>query len=156
MLVRGLFFVLTILVFSIAGVAAATNGDKYCIHNNSTTFLARHSGSNLEFSLSSWSGRGHYFAIGGVANPVVGGWVFHDHMESLNLETRCEAHILAQPAGGYTFWLTPAGPCGEGQGFSFEPNAKIVFPPRSRRGGIPANKTMEQAGSPEAGGEWCR
>lgn len=156
MSVKVVFLALQMLLLSAAAVTAQTNGDKYCIDNNSTTFLARHSGSSLEFNLSTWSGRGHYFHIGGVAQPGAGGWIFHDHMDAPKLEARCEAHILAQPVGGYTFWLTPAGPCSESQGFSFQPNAKLVFSARSRRGGIPANKTMEQAGSPEAGGEWCR
>jgi hypothetical protein len=144
------------LAFSIPVAAAPTNGDKYCIDNNATTFLTRHSGGDLEFSISSWSGRGHYFGITGVAHPDNSGWVFRDHMDSPQLEARCEARILPQPAGGYTFWLTPAGPCREGQGFSLQPNARIVFPAWSRRAGIPASKTMEQAASPEAGGEWCR
>ncbi len=152
---RVLLVALSALMISAAATAALANSGKYCIDDNSTTFLARRSGGNLEFSLSSWSARGHYFKMGGVAQPGAGGWVFRDQMDAPKLETRCEAHVLAQPAGGYTFWLTPAGPCSEGQGFSFQPNHKIVFPARTRRGGIPANKTMEQAGSPEAGGEWC-
>ncbi|WP_428486349.1 hypothetical protein [Rhodopila sp.] len=157
MLARVLLLAVMTLMFSVAAIAASTNGDKYCIDNNSTTFLARHLGNELEFSLSSWSGRGHYFGISGVATPEVGGeWVFHDHMDSPKLDARCEAHIRAQPAGGYTFWLTQAGPCSESQGFSFQSNAKVVFPAWARRGGIAANKTMEQAASPEAGGEWCR
>ncbi len=147
---------LAALVCSVPAGAAPTSGDKYCIDNNTTTFLARHSGNDLEFNLSSWSSRGHFFGTGGVAHPDAGGWTFREHMDAPNPNARCEARILAQPAGGYTFWLTPAGPCSEEQGFSYQPGAKVVFPARSRRGGIPANKTMEQASSQEAGGEWCR
>ena len=92
-------------------------------------------------------------ARGGVAHPDDGGWTFREHMDAPNLDARCEARILAQPAGGYTFWLTPAGPCSEEQGVSHPPGVKVIFPARSRRGGIPANKTMQQASSQEAGGE---
>jgi hypothetical protein len=145
------------LATALAAAAVPTNGDKYCTDNNSTTLLVRPaSGRDLEFNISSWSGRGHFFGTGGLAHPDAGGWVFREHMESPNLQARCEIRIVAQPRGGYTVWLTPEGPCSEEQGFSPAPGAKMIFPARSRRGGIPASKTMEQASSQEAGGEWCR
>ena len=144
-------------IFALAGPAiGATNGDKFCTDKNSTTFLARHAGTDLEFNLGSWSGRGHFFGVGGTAHPDSGGWLYREHMDASNLTSRCEAHIVPQPAGGYTFWLTPAGPCSEEQGWSYQPNEKVVFPAGSRRGGIPSTKTMEQASSQEGGGEWCR
>jgi hypothetical protein len=146
-----------VATLALAGTAfGATNGDKYCTDKNSTTFLVRHAGNDLEFSLSSWSGRGHFFGMSGTAHPDASGWLYQEHMDSPKLEARCEAHIVPQPAGGYTFWLTPAGPCSEEQGGSYQPNSRVLFPANARRGGIPSNKTMEQAASPEAGGEWCR
>ena len=129
---------------------------KYCIDKNTTMLLVRRSGEDLEFSMSSWSSRGHLFSVSGVGHPEAGGWESRSHMDSPTVGERCEVHLQARPDGGYAFWLGKSGPCSESQGFSYEPEAKIVFPARSRRGPIPANKTMAKAGSMERGGESCQ
>ena len=134
-----------------------TNGSKYCTDRNSTMLLVRPDpNGDLQFGVSSWDSRGHFFGESGTALAEgSGSWVYRNAMNDPDPLARCEMRITRQGAG-YSAWVTPEGPCQADQGFSPNPNARLVFPASSRRGGIPASKPMEQAVSMESGGESCR
>jgi hypothetical protein len=138
--------------------AADLGSGKYCIENGSLMLLTR-PGANgsLEFGLSSWTARGHYFGIFGSAQPDPGGWRFRQNMNSANPAERCEATITRLPDGGYSFSITQAGRCESsgGYGAAPQPDHKILFPARSRQGEIPRNKPMAEAMSLESGGVSC-
>jgi hypothetical protein len=140
-----------------AGAADAVAG-KYCINNGSTMLLTRPAANGaLEFGISYWTGRAHYFSVSGLAQPDPSGWRFRENMNATDPAERCEALLARLPDGGYSFSVTEAGGCESngGAGAAPQPNRKILFPARSRQGAMPSNKTMEEAISLEAGGVSC-
>jgi hypothetical protein len=150
---------LSFLIDSAGAEAADRAAAKYCIDNGSTMLLARPDvNGSLEFGISSWNARGNYFAVSGLAQPDAGGWRYRENMNNADPTQRCEALIAQLPDGGYSFSLTQAGSCQSSGGYGAvpPPDHKILFPARSRQGGLPPNKTVAEAISPEAGGVSCR
>lgn len=148
---------------ALAGGSAAAAGlgadGKFCIDDGSTMLLTR-PGANgsLEFGMSTWNVRAHYFGVYGLAQPEAGGWRFRQNMNAADPEQRCEALIGRLPDGGYSFSVTQAGGCvaDGGYGASPQPGQKILFPARSQQGALPPNKPMAEAMSLERGGVTCQ
>jgi hypothetical protein len=135
---------------------ASRTGGKYCTDNNSTMFLVRPSaGGTLEFALRSWASNGHLFTAGGTAQPSGSGWVSRDNWTSADPGERCESVIGRLLGGGYSYHVSDQGTCSAENGWSPRPGLHLDFPASARHGAIPADKTMEQAASEEAGGERC-
>ena len=90
------------------------------------------SGANgtLEFGMSSWNARAHFFGVSGVAQAAPHGWRSTQDMNAADPADRCEALIGQLPDGGYTFSVTQAGRCKSlgGYGAAPQPGHKIVFP----------------------------
>jgi hypothetical protein len=140
------------------GTASGPDNGKYCIDNGATMLLVRlGSNGSLEFGMSSWAFRGHYFGVTGLAQPDPSGWRFRENMNAADPRERCETLIARLSDGGYSFSVTQAGRCeaNGGVGAPPAPNSKILFPARSRQGEMPQNKPMAEAMSPESGGISC-
>lgn len=132
---------------------------KYCINNGSMMLLTRPGAAgSLEFGISYWTARSHYFGLSGLAQPDGNGWRFRENMNATDPTERCEALIARLPDGGYSFSVTQAGSCeaAGGAGAAPQPNHKILFPARSRQGELPRNKTMAEAISWKQAGSAAR
>ena len=137
---------------------ANTASGKYCIEKGATMLLTRPAtNGSFEFGFSSWSTRGNYFGIFGVAQPEPGGWRFRQDMNAAKPTERCEAIIARLQDGGYSVAVTPAGPCTSSGGYNAAPppNYKFLFPARARQSALPAGKPMAEALSLESGGLSC-
>lgn len=143
-----------------SAAAAGLGADgKYCIDHDSTMLLTRPGANDsLEFGMSSWNARAHYFSVFGLAQPEAGGWRFRQNMNAADPEQRCEALIARLPNGGYSFAVTQAGGCvaDGGYGASPQPGQKILFPAGSRQGAVPPGKPMAEAMTLERGGVTCQ
>jgi hypothetical protein len=94
------------------GTASGPDNGKYCIDNGATMLLVRlGSNGSLEFGMSSWAFRGHYFGVTGLAQPDPSGWRFRENMNAADPRERCETLIARLSDGGYSFSLTQAGRC---------------------------------------------
>lgn len=103
------FLLSAAVLCALVGSADAASG-KYCIDEGSTMLLVR-SGANgtLEFGMSSWNARAHFFGVSGVAQAAPHGWRSTQDMNAADPADRCEALIGQLPDGGYTFSVTQAG-----------------------------------------------
>ncbi|MGH7065375.1 MAG: hypothetical protein ACREET_14975 [Stellaceae bacterium] len=140
---------------SAAAAGLGANG-KYCIDDDSTMLLTRPGkDGSLEFGMSSWNARAHYFSVFGLAQPDAEGWRFRQNINAADPEQRREVLIAGLPDGGYSFSVTQAGGCvaDGGYGASPQPGQKILFPAGLRQGAMPPGKPMAEAMTLERGSE---